>query len=213
MLRFLVADDHSICRRGIREIIQEAYPDAEVEEVADAESLLQKVSRNPFDMVVTDLSMPGRNGLDALQQLQQLAPQLPVIVLSIYPEEQYAMRVFKNGAKGYLNKETATDELINAIGQVLSGKRYITQKAAESMFTALEKSSDKPPHHLLSDREFEVLKLIAGGKTTSAIARQLFLSETTVSTYRSRILEKLNLRTTADLVRYAVEAQLIHPTL
>lgn len=208
MLRFIIADDHSIVRRGIREIIQEEFSSSQIEEAEDAETLIKKILNQKFDLVVTDLSMPGRNGLEALLQIKKIDPQLPVIVLSIYPEEQYAIRAFRNGAKGYLNKETAPDELVKAIRQVLAGKSYITENVAEKMFDVMQQPLG-PLHQTLSDREFEVLKLIAQGKGNSAIAKQLSLSETTVSTYRSRILEKLRLQSNADIVKYAIEMGII----
>lgn len=208
MKHFIIADDHSVVRRGIREIIQDAYPDALIQEAGDAETLLQMVGQQPPDLVITDLSMPGRSGLDAIQQLRQMHPRLPVIVLSMYPEDQYAVRALKSGAAGYLNKETAPDELVNAIGQVLQGKKYITAAVAEKLYALLNTGS-QPPYQLLSDREFEVFKQIASGKSISQIAEQLSLSATTISTYRARILEKLDLKTNADLTRYAMEMQLL----
>lgn len=208
MKRFIIADDHSIVRRGIREIIQDAYPEARIEEAGDAETLLHLVSQQPPDLVITDLSMPGRSGLDAIHQIRQMHPRLPVIVLSMYPEDQYAVRALKSGASGYLNKETAPDELVNAVRQVLQGKKYITGAVAEKLYGLLNTGS-QPPYQLLSDREFEVFKQIAGGKSISQIAEQLSLSATTISTYRARILEKLDLKTNADLTRYAMEMHLL----
>ena len=207
-MKFIIADDHRIVRRGIKEIIQDEFPTAVIEEASDSESLINKILNQNFDLVITDISMPGRNGLEALQQIRQLRPSLPVIVLTIHPESQYAIRAYKNGAKGYLNKETAPDELVNAIKQVLAGKKYITQSVAEDFFTSIDKKG-APLHQLLSNREFQVLKLIANGKSNSEIAKQLLLSETTVSTYRTRILEKLNLQSTAEIIRYAIRENLI----
>ncbi|HEU4902772.1 MAG TPA: response regulator transcription factor [Flavisolibacter sp.] len=207
-MRFIIADDHRIVRRGIKEIIQDEFPTAIIEEASDSESLINKILNQNFDLVITDISMPGRNGLEALQQIRQLRPSLPVIVLTIHPESQYAIRAYKNGAKGYLNKETAPDELVSAIKHVLAGKKYITQSVAEDFFATIEKK-EAPLHQHLSNREFEVLKLIASGKSNSEIAKQLLLSETTVSTYRTRILEKLNLQSTAEIIRYAIHENLI----
>lgn len=208
MTRFIIADDHSIVRRGIREIIQDAYPDALIQEAGDAETLLHMVSQHPPDLVITDLSMPGRSGLDAIQQIRQMHPRLPVIVLSMHPEDQYAVRALKSGAAGYLNKETAPDELVTAIRQVLQGKKYITGAVAEKLYGLLD-GGPKPPYQLLSDREFEVFKQIASGKSITQIAEQMSLSTTTISTYRARILEKLDLKTNADLTRYAMEMDLL----
>lgn len=208
MTRFIIADDHSIVRRGIREIIQDAYPDAVIQEASDAETLLHMVSQQPPNLVITDLSMPGRSGLDAIQQIRQMYPRLPVIVLSMYPEDQYAVRALKSGAAGYLNKETAPDELVTAIRQVLQGKKYITGAVAEKLYGLLD-TGTQPPYQLLSDREFEVFKQIASGKSITQIAEQMSLSTTTISTYRARILEKLDLKTNADLTRYAMEMHLL----
>jgi DNA-binding NarL/FixJ family response regulator len=208
MTRFIIADDHSIVRRGIREIIQDAYPEALILEAGDAETLLHLVSQQPPDLVITDLSMPGRSGLDAIQQIRHMHPRLPVIVLSMYPEDQYAVRALKSGAAGYLNKETAPDELVTAIQQVLQGRKYITGAVAEKLYGLLNTGA-QPPYQLLSDREFEVFKQIAAGKSITQIAEQLSLSTTTISTYRARILEKLDLKTNADLTRYALEMQLL----
>ena len=208
MTRFIIADDHSIVRRGIREIIQDAYPDALIEEAGDAETLLHLVSQQAPDLVITDLSMPGRSGLDAIQQIRQMHPRLPVIVLSMYPEDQYAVRALKSGAAGYLNKETAPDELVTAVRQVLQGKKYITSAVAEKLYGLLNTGAQLP-YQLLSDREFEVFKQIAAGKSITQIADQMSLSATTISTYRARILEKLDLKTNADLTRYAMEMHLL----
>ncbi len=209
MLRILIADDHAIVRRGLREIILEHFPFAEIEEVEDAEALIKKVIKQPWEVVITDLSMPGRSGLEALQQIKITHPNLPVLVLSVYPEEQYALRVIKAGAAGYLNKDMAPEELANAINRVLSGKKYITASVAEKLATTLDIHSQKLLHEQLSDREYEVMKLIAAGKSISDISNLLSLSATTISTYRARILVKMNFKTNADLTQYAMQQQLI----
>ncbi len=209
MLRMLVADDHAIVRRGLKDILLEAFPSAEIVEVGDAESLIQKVLKERYDVVITDLSMPGRSGLDALQQIKSYDAKLPVLVLSVYPEDQYAIRVLKAGASGYLNKDMAPEELVTAINKVLSGKKYITSAVAERLAFAVDSHSDKQPHEQLSDREFEVFKMLAIGKSISEIGYILHLGVTTVSTYRSRVLGKMNVKTNAELTQYAMELKLI----
>lgn len=209
MIRILIADDHWMVRRGLKEILLEEFPSALIDEAADGTELLKKVMKKGWDIVLTDLSMPGRSGLDALQQVKQLYPKLPVLVLSIYPEEQYAVRVLKAGASGYLNKDMAPEELINAVHRVLSGKKYITPSIAEKLVSKFNETSYNLSHEHLSDREFEVFKLLAIGKSVSDIAAEFNLSVTTISTYRSRILTKMNMKTNADLTQYAVEQKLI----
>ena len=209
MTRILVADDHTVVRRGLRQILLEGFPGAHVEEVGDAEDLIKNVIKAEWDVVISDLSMPGRSGLDALQQIKQLHPNLPVLILSIHPEEQYALRVLKAGASGYLSKDMAPDELVNAVQRVMLGKKYITASIAEKLASVLDQDSGKAAHESLSDREFSVLKLLAGGKSVSEIAESLFLSVTTVSTYRSRIMAKMGMKNNADLTLYSIEHKLI----
>ncbi len=209
MIRVLIADDHTVVRRGLRQILLEGFPTAQIEEVPDAEELIKRVMQAEWDVVISDLSMPGRSGLEALQQIKQLQPKLPVLILSIHPEEQYAIRVLKAGASGYLSKDSAPDELVNAVQRVLLGKKYITDTIAEKLASVLDQDSNKSPHEYLSDREFSVLKMLAAGKSVSEIAESLFLSVTTVSTYRSRIMTKMNMKSNADLTLYAVEHKLL----
>lgn len=208
MLRILIADDHAIVRRGLKQLILEEYPSAEIGESGDAESLVKQALFGHWEVVICDLNMPGRSGLDALRQIKQSVPDLPVLIMSMYPEDQYALRVLKAGASGYLSKDSIHDELIRAIQTVLRGKRFITPGIAEKLVEEVQANSSKPIHELLSDREFEVFKQIAEGKTVSEIANELSLSPNTISTYRSRILKKMNLRTNTDLVKYALEANL-----
>jgi DNA-binding NarL/FixJ family response regulator len=209
MIRILIADDHIIVRRGLKQILLEEFPFAFIEEVGDAEELIKKVMNEEWSVVISDLSMPGRSGLESLQQIKQYHPKLPVLILSIHPEEHYAIRVLKAGASGYLNKDLAPEELVKAVNCVLAGKRYITASIAEKLASSLDLNSEKVPHEFLSDREFEVLKLIAAGKSVSDIAEQFSLSVTTVSTYRARIMAKMNLKTNADLTLYAIEHDLL----
>ena len=209
MLRILIADDHTVVRKGLKLILKEAFPFAEIEEVSDAEDLYKRVIKSKWDVVISDISMPGRSGLDVLQQIRQDQPKLPVLILSIHPEEHYAMRVLKAGASGYLNKDSASEELVKAVNQLLLGKKYITAAVADKLASSLDQDYSKLSHENLSDREFEVLKLLASGKSVSDIAKQFSLNVTTISTYRSRIMEKMKLRTNADLTLYAIENKLM----
>lgn len=209
MIRVLIADDHMVVRKGLRQILLEEFPAAFIQEVADAESMVAQVMQYKWDVVVSDLSMPGRSGLDALQQIKQSFPNLPVLILSIHPEDQYAIRVLKAGAAGYLSKDTASEELVNAVKKVLLGKKYISSSVAEKLAVAVTAGTNDLLHEQLSDREFEVMKQLAIGKSVSDIAANMLLSVTTVSTYRSRIMQKMNMKTNADLTRYAIHNNLI----
>jgi two-component system, NarL family, invasion response regulator UvrY len=209
MHRFLIADDHTVVRKGLKQILLEAFPSAIIEEVTDAESLLKKVFAQSWDVVISDISMPGRSGLEVLQQIKQQYPKLPVLILSVYPEEQYALRVLKAGASGYLNKDSAPEQLVAAVNRVMLGKKFITPTIAEKLANSLDHDLNKLSHEYLSDREFEVLKLIAGGQAVSDIASKLSLSVTTISTYRSRIMSKMGLKSNAELIFYAIENKLV----
>jgi DNA-binding NarL/FixJ family response regulator len=209
MLKVLIADDHAVVRRGLKQILLEGFPAALVDEVPDAEEMVKKILMESWDLIISDLSMPGRSGLEAMQQIKQLQPKVPVLILSIHPEEQYAIRALRAGASGYLNKGMASEELVLAVKKVLLGKKYITANIAEKLASVLDKNINKPLHESLSDREFSVLKLLASGKSVSEIAESMFLSVTTVSTYRSRILVKMNLKNNADLTLYALENKLL----
>ena len=209
MLRILIADDHAIVRKGLKQILLESYPSAYIGEVADAEALITSTITNEWDLVICDMNMPGRSGLDALHQIKQTNPKLPVLIMSMYPEDQYALRVLKAGASGYLGKETIHDDIIKAIEAVRRGKRFITPGIAEKLADAFDGDSTRQPHEILSDREFDVFKLLASGKAVTEIAEQLSLSATTISTYRSRIMDKMNMHSNADLTRYALENNLI----
>ncbi len=209
MLRILIADDHAIVRRGLKQILLEQYPSALIEEVADAESLIVTAFNKDWDVVICDMSMPGRSGLEALQQLKQMSPKLPVLIMSMYPEDQYALRVLKAGASGYLGKETIHDNIIKAIETVRLGKKFITPAIAEKLADAFDAGTPVNLHESLSNREFDVFKLLAAGKSVTEIGEQLSLSPTTVSTYRSRVMEKMRMKSNADLTRYALENVLI----
>lgn len=209
MIKILIADDHAIVRRGLKQILIEEYPSATIGEVSEAESLLSEVINNSWDLVICDMNMPGRSGLDALTQIKQVVPRLPVLIMSMYPEDQYALRVLKSGAAGYLGKANIHDEITQAVQTVLRGRKFITPSVAEKLAEAMETDARILPHETLSDREFDVFKLISGGKSVSEIAEQLSLSVTTVSTYRARIIKKMNIANNAGLTRYALEYNLI----
>lgn len=209
MMRILIADDHAIVRKGLIQILLEEYPTAKIGEVEDAEQLIKKAISEEWDIIICDLSMPGRSGLDALHQLKQVSPKLPVLIMSMHPEDQYALRVLKAGASGYLGKDTIHDDLIRAIQTARLGKKFITPSIAEKLAEAFNTDAEQVLHETLSDREFDVLKLLASGKSVSEIAEQLSLSVTTVSTYRSRIMKKMNMHSNAELTRYALEKGLI----
>ncbi len=209
MKRFIIADDHAIIRYALKTILLSAFMNAHVEEVVDAEDLLRKVIQEEWDVVITDISMPGRSGLEILQQIRQTHPKLPVLVLSMHPEELYAVRVMKAGGSGYLRKDTAMQELVNAVNRVLLGKKYITTSIAEQLAHSIENDSSNIPHEDLSDREFEIAKLLASGMSLTDISEKLSLSITTISTYRLRIMKKLSLKTNAELTLYAIEHKII----
>lgn len=209
MIRILIADDHEVVRRGLKQILAETSDMAVTDEASNGEEVLDKVNSKAFDVVLLDISMPGKSGLDVLKQLRSIRPQLPVLVLSIYPEEQYAVRVLKAGASGYLTKESAPEELISAIRKVSSGRKYITPSLAEKLAHQLDFTSERPLHEILSDREYQVMVMIASGKALKEIAESLSLSVKTVSTYRSRILEKMGMKNNAELVRYAIQNNLL----
>lgn len=208
-MRIIVADDHAIIRKGLRQILLEEFPAAFIEEVNDAESAINKIMSDSWDLIICDLSMPGRSGLEVAEYVKQNFKKLPILILSIHPEEQYAIRALKSGAAGYLSKDSATEELVKAVHQVLHGRKYISSAIAEKLAEEIERPFDKMPHELLSGREFVVFKLLAAGVPVSDIAAKLSLSITTVSTYRARLITKMNMKSNADLTRYALENSLI----
>ena len=207
-MRILIVDDHAVVRRGLMEILEEEFPAAQCAEATNGAEALQYVRRDDWDVVVLDISMPGMSGLDVLKDVRSLRPSAAVLVLSMHPEEQYAVRVLKAGAAGYLTKETAPEELVRAIRKGVAGGRYVSASLAERLAVSLRAGLEAEPHEALSDREYEVLRLIASGKTVSQIAEELCLSVKTISTYRARILEKMHMKTNAELMRYAMEKDL-----
>jgi len=208
-MRILIADDHAILRRGLMEILTREFKDAVCGEAENAEQTLAQIQGHGWDVVILDVTMPGRSGVDVLADVKRVRPNLPVLVLSMHPEDQYGKRVLKAGASGYLNKDSAPEELIKAVRKVLAGGRYVSPALAEVLALDLSRGADQPLHARLSDRELEVLRLMASGKTVSQIAKLLHLSVTTVSTYRARILEKMSMTTTAELINYAVRNRIV----
>lgn len=209
MLKILVADDHTMVREGLKRILTE-QPDMTVAgEASDGPETLDRVRSGRYDLVLLDIAMPGRGGLDILKDLKAERPELPVLVLSMYPEEQYAVRTLKAGASGYLTKESAPDELIAAVRKVSKGGKYVTSSLAEKLALYLDTDSEKPVHERLSDREYQVVRMIASGKTVTEIAEALSLSVKTISTNRSRALLKMGMKTNAEITYYAVKQGLI----
>jgi DNA-binding NarL/FixJ family response regulator len=210
VIRIGIADDHAILRQGVRQILL-AQPDMEVVgEASNSFEVMQLVRQETCDLLLLDIAMPGKNGIDTLKQVKHEYPKLPVLVVSMYPEDQYAIRALKAGASGYLTKVAAADQLVSAIRQVSRGRRYITADLAESLADSVGGGTqDTPGHEVLSDREFQTLRQIAAGKTLTQIGDGLALSPKTVSVYRARLLVKLRLSTNADLTRYALEHDLV----
>jgi two-component system, NarL family, invasion response regulator UvrY len=208
-MKFLIADDHSIVRKGLIQLLTEEFPDSEVIEVINGSEAWKVAKSQIVDLILMDISMPGRNGIETVKQMRADGIKAPILVISMHPEEQYAIRAFKAGALGYVNKETATEELLGAIHKILAGRKYITPSVAEKLTDSLSDQSDQPAFQLLSDREMQVLQLIASGKTVSEIAEEISLSVNTISTYRTRILEKLSLANNAELTRYALDNELV----
>src|SRR3954454_7059294 len=208
-MRILIADDHAVVRQGIKQILADDFKRATFGEARTAQEALTKIWKEKWDVVILAITMPGRTGLEVLKELKTQRPKLPVLLLSMHPEDQFAVRVLKAGASGYMTKESAPEELVGAIKKVLAGGRYVSPSLAEKLATYLSADGQKPPQEKLSDREFQVLRLIASGKIVSEIAKELSLSVKTISTYRSRILEKMSLRNNAELMHYAMQHQLV----
>jgi DNA-binding NarL/FixJ family response regulator len=208
-MRVLIADDHAVFRRGLRETLGEAFSRVTFGEARTAQEALDHVRRQDWDVVILDISMPGKSGLDILDELKRLRPKLPILLLSMHPEEQFARRALKAGGAGYLTKDSVPEELKDAVRKVAVGGRYVSATLAEKLAVDLREGADTPIHELLSDREFQVLRMIASGKTVKQIAEEIALSVKTVSTYRARILEKTGMKTNAELIRYALQTQLV----
>jgi len=209
MIRVFIADDHGIVRKGMKQILSRT-PDIEVAgEASTGQEALEKIWANNFDVVILDISLPGRNGLEILKQIKSQQPKLPVLILSMYPEDQYAVRVLKAGAAGYLTKESDKSELIEAIRRIAQGKKYITPELAERLADELKPGADKAPHDKLSDREYHLMCLIAKGKNTKEIAAELSLSIKTIGTHRASLLDKMEMKSNAELTHYAIQHKLV----
>jgi DNA-binding NarL/FixJ family response regulator len=209
MIKLLVADDHTIVRKGIEQIIEETSDIRVADQACNGQEVLEKVSKNDYDLVLLDIFMPGRDGLEILKELKSRKPKLGVLMLSMYPEEQYAVRALKSGASGYLTKESAPDELIAAIRKVSSGHKYVSMSLAEKLAFELEAPGDHPLHEKLSDREYRIMCMLASGKRQTEIADELSLSIKTINTYRARLLKKMNMATNAEITRYAIDNKLL----
>jgi DNA-binding NarL/FixJ family response regulator len=209
MIRLLIADDHTIVREGLKQILADTRDIAVIGEANSGQEVIKKVGAGDYDLVLLDISLPGMSGLDVLKQIRLLKPSLPVLILSMYPEEQYAIRSLRAGASGYLTKESAPEELISAIHKVASGRKYITESLAERIAIDWDKEKLKPLHEMLSDREYQVFCMIASGKTVKEISKLLSLSIKTVSTHRARILKKMQMKNSAQLTHYAIKHNLV----
>lgn len=209
MIRVLVADDHAIVREGLKQILGEVRDMAVRDEAASGQEVLAKLRTGTFDVLLLDISMPGRSGLEILKEIREERPKLPVLILSMHAEEQYAVRALRAGAAGYLTKASAPEELIGAIRKVSSGRKYVSASLAEKLAGDLEVDTRRPPHEGLSDREYQVMLMLAGGQSVTEIAAELCLSVKTISTYRTRVMEKMNMKKNAELTLYAVQNRLI----
>ena len=209
-MRIIIADDHALIRKGLKEILQQVEGLLLLDEAQNGSELLLKIEENDYDIIVLDISMPGKSGLDILKDLRNIKPEIPVLILSVYPEEQYAIRVLKAGAAGYLTKDSAPDELVSAIKKIVNGGKYISDSLAEMLASEVKGGGViKQPHENLSDREFQVMKMLAIGKTIKEISEELFLSPKTVSTYRTRIYDKMKFDSKAELTGYAMKNGLV----
>jgi DNA-binding NarL/FixJ family response regulator len=204
-MRFLIADDHAIVRKGLAQMLREEFHAVELIEVSNGNEALEHHNNQKWDLILLDISMSGRNGIETLKQMRAIDTKTPILMLSTYSEDQYAIRVLKAGASGFLNKESATEELLEAVRRVLNGHKYVSKSVAEKLAESIGEHSTSQPHMLLSDREMQVFELIVGGKTVSEIALLISISVSTVSTYRTRILEKLSLKNNAEVTRYAFD--------
>ncbi len=206
-MRILIADDHAIVRRGARELLEDEFPGSQFVEAQTGEQAVASLT-GVFDLVIIDVSMPGRGGVDAVKEIRERAPRVPIIVLSQHAEAQYVVRALRAGARGYVTKDSATDELVRAVHSVLQGRKYVTAAIAEQLLDGMTSNPEGAQHEALSDRELQVLRMLGSGLSIKEIAHQLALSDKTASTYRRRILDKLELKSTADLIRYALKEKL-----
>ncbi len=208
-MRILIADDHAVVRLGLKKILTEAFKRAVIGEATNSQEALERVWKEPWDMVILDLTMPGRSGLEVLKEIKKERPKLPVLILSMHPEDQFAVRLLKAGASGYMTKESAPEELVGAVKKAVAGGRYVSVGLAEKLASLVARDVHAAPHESLSDREFLILRLLASGKTVGAIARDLSLSVKTVSTYRARVLLKMSMTNNSELIHYCIQNQLV----
>jgi DNA-binding NarL/FixJ family response regulator len=209
MINVLVADDHPLLRNGLKQVLMQE-PDIKVGgEAEDSEQVLERLAEPGWDLVILDITMPGRGGLEVLRDIRRIRPEIPVLILSMHPEDQFAVRAIKAGANGYVSKNNAATEVVTAVRKILTGKKYVSASLAEMLANALDSDSDRALHESLSDREFQVMCKIASGKTVSQIAAEVTLSVKTISTYRARVLEKMNMHNNAELTRYAIQNNLV----
>jgi len=208
-MKFLIADDHAIVRKGIVQLLREEFTMSEIKEVTNGNAVLEEARKQLWDAILLDISMPGRSGIEVVKQIRTNGVKTPILVVSMYPEEQYAIRALKAGASGFLSKESANEELLAAVHKILSGKKYISPSIADKLVDAVGVPGEIPTLELLTDREMQVLQLIASGKTVSGIAEEISLSVNTISNYRTSILEKLSLTNNAELTRYAIDHKLV----
>ena len=209
MLRILITDDHAVVRRGLEQVLEEEFDKVVFGEAQNTREMIEHLQKKTWDVVILDITLPGRSGLEVLEELKLTHPNLPVLVLSMHPEDQYGIRVLKSGASGYMTKESAPDEIVMAIKKILRGGKYVSPALAERLASNLGVDREKPLHEALSDREYEVMVMICAGKILKEIAQKLDLSIKTVSTYRSRILKKMKMENNAELIRYAIKNQLV----
>ncbi len=209
MIKILIADDHPVVREGLKQVIAKTSDLAVAGEATDGQEVLDKLRVEPWDMVLLDITMPGKNGIEILMEIKKEYPRLPVLMLSVHPEEQYAVWSLKAGASGYITKSSAPEQLIVAIRKIMAGGRYVSPSFAEHLLSYLDPKSEKPPHEQLSEREFQVLCRLASGRTVKDIAQELSLSVQTISTYRARVLTKLNMKSNAELAHYAIRNNLV----
>ena len=209
MTKILIADDHPVFRQGLKQILMSASENILVEEANNGQEVLNKIYKHSYDAMFLDISMPGRNGLEVLEELKRIKPNIPVLILSMHSEDQYAVRAMKAGASGYLTKDGEANEFVAALQKVLSGKVYFSSAVVEQLISGFDKKGDKAAHELLSDREYQVMRMIASGQKLKDIANELSLSLSAVSTHRTRILRKMNMKSNADIIRYALKEGLV----
>jgi len=209
MLRILVADDHEVVRKGLVKVLAETLQPIKVDEASNGQEAMSKIGKGGYDLVVLDMKMPGKSGLDVLKEIKQHQPKLPVVILSMHPEEQFAIRAMRAGASGYLTKECAGEELVLAIRKALKGGKYISDSLAQILAGELDSDSEKPLHEILSDREYQVMLMIASGKPVGTIAKELCLSVKTISSYRANILLKTRMKNNAEITHYAIQNKLV----